>query len=92
MIEQGVVHGGKMQRRGAAATADNARATITRQSSIFSHQFRCPRILNLAIDKLRDAAIGLGDEKVLVLGMGPHRQQCPPQIGRADAAVGAKGC
>ena len=24
--------------------------------------------------------------------MGPHRQQCPHQIGRADAAVGAKGC
>ena len=62
MTEQGAVHGGKMQRRGAAATANNARATITRQPGIFRHQFRCPGILNLAIDKLWDAAIGLGHE------------------------------
>ena len=92
MIEQSAVHRGKMQRRGATAAANNPRTTVARQSSILSHQFRCPGVLYLAIDKLWNAAIGLGNENIFVFGMGSHGEQCPHQVGRTHAAVGAKGC
>ncbi len=92
MIEQSAVHGGKMQRRGATAAANDPRTTVARQSSILSGQFRCPGVLYLAIDKLWNPAIGLGNENVFVFGMGSHGEQYSHQVGCTHAAVGAKGC
>src|SRR6516165_6479504 len=55
-------HRGKMGRRGSATTADDARARVVGEASVFGHEGWGAGVMDMGAPPLGNAGIGLGDD------------------------------
>ena len=72
--------------RRSATTADDARPGRDGQPHVLRHQLRGAGVVDLRTTELGNAAVALGDERGVRVGLG-HREQRHQDVGGADATV-----